>query len=405
MSLRFCLVTTFYPPYNFGGDGLFVQRLAEALVRRGHTVDVVHDVDAYRVSGGVEPREVGQGSGGIKVHRLRGGSTLGLLGSHQLGKPIGKRGELKKILESGSYDVIHFHNVSLMGGPGVLRLGNALKVCTMHDYWFVCATHVLWRMEKEACDRRTCIRCTLHSGRPPQWWRYLGRTQRATPSIAAFITGSAFARDTLHANGFKDAIHVIPHFVPDEDDIPESSDHAERPFVLYAGRLETLKGPQTLIPLFLERQDVDLVIAGTGSIDAQLQKLAGGNGRIRFVGWQTQSQLRQLYRAASAVIVPSLCYETFGLSAVEAFARSTPVIARNFGALPEIVHHGLNGFLYQDDDGLRASLDLLLADSELRKRLGEQGRSDYENRYSEKRHMELYFELLQRHDNRMPAQP
>src|ERR1700682_4580848 len=45
-GLRFCFITTFYPPYNFGGDGIAVQRLARALIRRGHCVTVIHDVDA-----------------------------------------------------------------------------------------------------------------------------------------------------------------------------------------------------------------------------------------------------------------------------------------------------------------------------------------------------------------------
>ena len=46
-KLRFCFVTTFYPPYNFGGDGIGVQRLARALARRGHDVTVVSDTDAF----------------------------------------------------------------------------------------------------------------------------------------------------------------------------------------------------------------------------------------------------------------------------------------------------------------------------------------------------------------------
>jgi len=48
--LRFCMITTFYPPYNLGGDGIFVQRLSNALARRGHTVDVIHCIDAYRLA-------------------------------------------------------------------------------------------------------------------------------------------------------------------------------------------------------------------------------------------------------------------------------------------------------------------------------------------------------------------
>ena len=46
-GLRFCFLTTFYPPHNFGGDGIAVQRLARGLVRAGHQVTVVHDTDAF----------------------------------------------------------------------------------------------------------------------------------------------------------------------------------------------------------------------------------------------------------------------------------------------------------------------------------------------------------------------
>lgn len=48
-GLRVCMLTTFYPPYNFGGDGIGVQRLSRALARRGHRVTVVHDADAYNL--------------------------------------------------------------------------------------------------------------------------------------------------------------------------------------------------------------------------------------------------------------------------------------------------------------------------------------------------------------------
>lgn len=50
--LRFCMITTFYPPYNFGGDGIFVQQLSQELARRGHHVEVVHCADAYRLLAG-----------------------------------------------------------------------------------------------------------------------------------------------------------------------------------------------------------------------------------------------------------------------------------------------------------------------------------------------------------------
>ena len=45
--LRFCMFSTYYPPYSYGGDGITLQRLCRALVRAGHEVTVVHDADAY----------------------------------------------------------------------------------------------------------------------------------------------------------------------------------------------------------------------------------------------------------------------------------------------------------------------------------------------------------------------
>ena len=50
--LRFCMVTTFYPPHHFGGDGVYVRRLSSELVRRGHDVTVVHAPDAHGLLGG-----------------------------------------------------------------------------------------------------------------------------------------------------------------------------------------------------------------------------------------------------------------------------------------------------------------------------------------------------------------
>ena len=48
-GLRFCMLTTFYPPFSFGGDAMGIQRLSQALVRRGHSVTIILDTDAYNV--------------------------------------------------------------------------------------------------------------------------------------------------------------------------------------------------------------------------------------------------------------------------------------------------------------------------------------------------------------------
>jgi glycosyltransferase involved in cell wall biosynthesis len=158
--LKFCMVTTFYPPYNFGGDGIFVERLVHALARHGHTIDVIHDVDAFALNAKILPDPVTSQYAEIKIHSLSGMGTMDLLLSHQLGRPVGKHRQIKAILEQNDFDVIHFHNISLLGGPDVLKYGNAIKLCTFHDRWFICAMHVLWRFDREVCSKRTCIRKT-----------------------------------------------------------------------------------------------------------------------------------------------------------------------------------------------------------------------------------------------------
>ena len=101
-QLRVALVTTFYPPYHFGGDGQQVRLLAHALGRRGHHVQVVHDVDAYRsLSNGKDP-EPNDEPFGIRVHGLRSRlGKLSCLATQQLGRPIVHGRAIRRILGAG----------------------------------------------------------------------------------------------------------------------------------------------------------------------------------------------------------------------------------------------------------------------------------------------------------------
>ena len=87
-GLRFAMVTTFYPPNHFGGDAIFIRRLAQALARRGHEVDVIHDVDAFELlHRGPTPAPIDDGPR-IRTHPLRSRvGSLSCLLTQQLGGP------------------------------------------------------------------------------------------------------------------------------------------------------------------------------------------------------------------------------------------------------------------------------------------------------------------------------
>lgn len=130
--MRFCMVTTFYPPYHFGGDASFVQTLARALMARGHHVEVVHCQDAYSLRSR-EQSAVQAGPDGVVVHRLR--SSFGMLSpliTQQTGEPGVKATQLRAVLDH-DFDVVNFHDISLIGGPGVLSMSRSpatLYACT-----------------------------------------------------------------------------------------------------------------------------------------------------------------------------------------------------------------------------------------------------------------------------------
>ena len=75
-------------------------------------------------------------------------------GTPPTGRPWSLAKRLHAIFEPGRYDVIHFHNTSLLGGPELMKWAkhtDAVTLYTVHDHWLVCPTHALWRNQQEAC--------------------------------------------------------------------------------------------------------------------------------------------------------------------------------------------------------------------------------------------------------------
>lgn len=400
-GLRFCMVTTFYPPYHFGGDGVAVQRLTHALARRGHRIEVIHDLDAFRMQHRGAWPEPGVEPPGVRVHRLR--SRLGRLSpllTHQFGRPVVHGRRIRRILRQGRFDVIHFHNVSLVGGPGVLSYGSAIKLYTAHEHWLVCPTHVLWRHNRDLCSKRECLRCVLRHRRPPQLWRWTGLLERKATEVDAFIAPSTFTAAKHQEFGFPSQFDTLPGFLSNDSAVGRSIhpclESNTRPYFLYVGRLEQIKGVQELLPHFTGREGPELVVAGSGGDEDRLRALAASHPRIRFVGRKSEAELQGLYRDALGLLVPSLCYETFGLVVLEAFREGTPVIARNRGPLAEIVTESGGGLLFESAADLGGAIHRLAADSALRDRLGAAGFRAWQTRWTEDLVMERYFAIIRR---------
>ena len=392
-ALRVCMLTTFYPPWSFGGDAIQVRRLARALASRGHHVTVVHSLEAYRALAGdrsVEP-PVDQHDGVRVVHVDARAGALSPLATQVTGRPLLARRAIARALEPG-FDVLHFHNPSLLGGPGMLRMGSAVKLYTLHEQWLVCPTHVLWKDKREVCVNPHCVRCQLVYRRPPQAWRHTGLVDRSVAALDALIAPSRTSA-RLHAR-FSDRVHIeqLPHFV--EDPGPTVPHAHGRPYFLYAGRLESIKGVDRAISAFRRRRSEDLLVVGDGTLRASLEHQAEGLDNVHLLGWRSPGELASLYRGALAVIVPTLGHEAFGLVAVEAFAHGTPAVVPRFGALGELIEDSGAGLSYRDEHELDAGLATVAGDPDMRDELGRRGRAAFLARWTADRHIERYLALV-----------
>lgn len=397
-GLRFGMVTTFYPPFSFGGDGIAVQRLAQALVRCGHEVTVLQPVDAYTVlHQGPEP-EIAETSDGVEVVRVRSAlQRLSVFLMQQTGRPVLAGRTIARMLDRRTFDVINFHNISLAGGPGILAHGRAIKLYMAHEHWLVCPMHVLWRHKRERCASRQCVRCSLRNRRPPQLWRYTDLLERQLHHVDAVIALSDFSRDKHREFGLPRPMEVINCFLPDTSAKISAceSPHA-RPYFLFVGRLDVIKGLDDVIPVFRRYCGADLLVVGDGEHGSTLRLLAAGCDRVHFLGRLPFAELDRYYRHALALVAPSVCFETFGIVLIESFRQGTPVLARRVGPLTEIVERSGAGLLFGGPDELEGAMHMLQEDAALRGRMAAAALASFDHYWSERVVVRQYLDVVAR---------
>ena len=400
--MKFCMVTTFFGGQSFGGDAAYVDRLARALLRRGHEVHVFHCGDAFQAVRGKHPLRPYSPPEGLHIHRLESGlGLLSPLATQLTGKPFFKAKALRKALDDIGTDVVHFHNISLVGGPDVLGMGKqAVRLMTAHEHWLICPMHLLWKYGRKPCDGPDCLRCGLVGRRPPQLWRYTGALDRGLQQLDALIFPSRHTLEEHRRRGIGAPMVHLPYFLPDDwsggiEDHPPDASSPGRPYLAAAGRLVAMKGFQRLIPLMRFLPEVDLRIAGTGPHEDALRLLAAGLPNVKFEGLLSGERLARLFHGARAVVVPSLFPETFGYVVLEAFAVRTPVVVhRGGGALIETGVGSGGGLGYSTDAEMLLALRRIVHDDDLRDELADQGYAVRRSEWSEAAHLDRYFALI-----------
>ncbi len=324
--------------------------------------------------------------------------------------------EVSALIGSFQPDVIHAHNTFPLISPSLYWAASRARVPivqTLHNFRLLCPQamllrngrvcedclgHLPWRGVTRRCYRTSASQSavlaamlTLH--------RVLGTN---ATKVTRFIALNSFCREKFIAGGLPaHKVVVKPNFV-DWPYVPtgriESVETSEtRPF-LFVGRLSPEKGVDVLSQALHRAPYVQLRVAGEG-FDAP--HLHGQHG-VTMLGALASEQVRTEMSSAIALVLPSIWYENFPRTLVEAFACGLPVIASRLGAMAELIEDGRTGLLFTPGDAadLASKMAWAQAHPDEMRTMGGRARQEYEAKYTPETN---YRQLLAIYDDAIAA--
>ena len=269
-------------------------------------------------------------------------------------------------------------------GTLLLRKGRVCEDCVGKIIPWPGIAHACYRDSRAAS---TAVAAMLATHRLLQTWKKV---------VDAYIARTSFSRSKLIEGGLPaDKIAIIPSFAPDPGDSAPDNEN----FALFAGRLTPEKGIATLISAWnrLNGSALPLKVAGDGPLRDEVIRHASP-GCVEYVGALPRAQVQSLMRKASFVVFPSVCYENFPLSIVEAFAAGRPVVASRIGAMAEIIEDGRTGLHFRpgEADDLAAKIEWALGHTAEMARMGREARADYLLKYTPEKNYEMLTQLYER---------
>lgn len=291
-------------------------------------------------------------------------------------------------------DTLLFHNVLPVGSMGLFQEARKLGIktwCYTHNFRPFSPSGTLWTgTEMNDAALRGNPWPEIFSGAWQgsriktailAWHLYRAKAKGLLDCVDRWLATSDFMRDKfIEAGVDPKKISVLKHCW---DAGSEPSPMDEGGHYLFLGRLVKEKGIFDLMRAWqkveheLGEDCPQLVIAGDGPEIDSMKQLASSMKHIRFAGFVDGDEKKQLIRQCRAMLIPSICWESLGLTAYEAYTWNRPVIAARAGALTENVIDGSTGWTHEaaNPDALaRAILAAEKAGPEERQRLGQAGR-------------------------------
>jgi glycosyltransferase involved in cell wall biosynthesis len=269
--------------------------------------------------------------------------------------------KVKSIIQENEIDLVHIHNFYPLLTPSIFKASKdagAKVIHTLHNYRLWCISGIFYRDEYGICELCTehnfslqgifnkCYRRSLIQSILAQFSFWFYSVIKIFDNIDYFFVLTKFQKEKVRSLGVDEKKIILkPNGLDMTFDILEKKDG-----YIYVGRLEESKGVFKLLEVWENLDEkYKLTIIGGGDIEEELREKYKKTNII-FKGKCSRDETLLSISKSKYLIQPSIWYETFGLTQIEAMSFGVPVIGFNIGTRGDFIKDGVNGFITSVDE-------------------------------------------------------
>lgn len=320
--------------------------------------------------------------------------------------------DVRKLIQEKKPEVAHFHNTFPLISPSAYYAAKdegVAVVQTLHNYRLLCPNGLFFREGRvcEDCLGKVPLPAIAHgcyrgsrraSAMTAAMTSFHSLIGTWTKAVDVFIVYSQFAMDKFIQGGIPaEKIAFKTNFLHPAPAI----DHGDGGYGLFVGRLSVEKGLGIMLDAWRQLEGkVPLKVLGDGPMAGLVKEAMKDMPEIEWLGRRPFEEVYDIVGKAAFLVFPSEWYETFGRVAIEAFAKGTPVVASNIGAIAELIKHEYNGMLFRPSDpsDLANQVNWLLEHPQEMSQMRLAARTEFDTKYTAddnyKRLIEIYKNAL-----------
>lgn len=398
----------FPPPQNFGGAGISTYELAVGMNKAGHEIFVITTCR-------YESEAVELDYQGIKIFRIASNYSGRWRAYVSLYNRKVVR-QVEELLKRISPDVVHANNIHFYLSYHTLKIAKRYAEVVAMTFRDVMAFNFGKLRTKRYLENFDCRTTWIdHIKQARKRWnpfrnffikRYLGYADKL------FAVSNAL-KNALLQNGMKnvEAVHTgidVDLWRVNEDEVVKFKKRfnlKDKKVILFGGRLSVAKGGTKALEAMLEivKYVPDAVLLVVGKVDEYAHNMKkeadrlGVGGKLVFTGWMERREMKYTLASSDVVLVPSICFDAFPRTVLEAMASGKPVVGTRYGGASEIIVDGVTGYVVNPlhSKEIADKVIDLLKDSKKVERFGNAGYQRVKNSFNLENMVEKYIAVYE----------